>query len=83
MLVLSRKAGDEIVMSHGDIRISVLGIAGKRVRLGISAPSGVPVQRMEIQRRIIPAIQSEAEPDEDSAGIVEGHSANGNSAHRE
>ena len=70
MLVLSRKAGDEIVMSNGDIRISVLGITGKRVRLGISAPSGIPVHRMEIHRRIVQATKSEAEPEEDSAGIL-------------
>jgi carbon storage regulator len=70
MLVLSRKAGEEIVMSNGDIRISVLGITGKRVRLGISAPSGIPVHRMEIHHRISQAIKSEAEPEEDSAGIL-------------
>ena len=70
MLVLSRKAGDEIVMSNGDIRISVLGITGKRVRLGISAPSGVPVHRMEVHHRIVRATESEAEPEEDSVGIL-------------
>ena len=63
MLVLSRKAGDEIVMNDGEIRISVLGIAGKRVRLGISAPSAITVHRQEIQQRIMRATQSETERD--------------------
>ena len=63
MLVLSRKAGDEIVMNDGEIRISVLGITGKRVRLGISAPTGIPVHRQEIHQRIMRATQSETERD--------------------
>lgn len=61
MLVLSRKAGDEIVMSCGEIEISVLRITGTTVRLGISAPSGIPVHRQEIQQRIIRAAKSEPE----------------------
>jgi carbon storage regulator len=70
MLVLSRKAGEEIVLNNGDITISVLGITGKRVRLGVSAPSDIPVHRMEIHHRIIQATRSEVEPEEDSAGIL-------------
>jgi carbon storage regulator len=53
MLVLSRKTGDEIVMGHGAIRISVLGISGTRVQLGITAPAGIPVHRQEIHQRIM------------------------------
>jgi len=70
MLVLSRKAGEEIVVNNGDITISVLGITGKKVRLGVSAPLGIPVHRMEIHRRIIQTTTSEAEPEEDPAGIL-------------
>ena len=70
MLVLSRKAGEEIVMNNGDITISVLGITGNRVRLGVSAPSDIPVHRMEIHHRIIQETKSEAEPEEDSARIL-------------
>ena len=70
MLVLSRKAGEEIVVNNGDITISVLGISGKTVRLGVSAPSDIPVHRMEIHHRIIQATRSEAEPEEDSVRIL-------------
>ena len=70
MLVLSRKAGEEIAVNNGDITISVLGITGNKVRLGVSAPSGIPVHRMEIHRRIVQATKSEADPEEDSAGIL-------------
>ncbi len=67
MLVLSRKSGDEIVISNGDIRISVLGVTGNRVRLGISAPPGIPVHRMEIHRRVLQAANSGTETEEDAA----------------
>jgi carbon storage regulator len=65
MLILSRKAGEAIAVNNGDITISVLGITGNRVRLGVSAPSGIPVHRQEIHHRIILATKSVAEPEED------------------
>ena len=42
MLVLSRKAGEEIAVNNGDITISVLGITGNKVRLGVSGPRESP-----------------------------------------
>jgi carbon storage regulator len=71
MLVLSRKAGEEIVMSNGAITISVLGITGKKVRLGVSAPSGIPVHRKEIQHRITQATKPEADSKGDSLGTLQ------------
>ena len=70
MLVLSRKAGEEIVVSNGNITISVLGITGKKVRLGVSAPSGIPVHRKEIRHRIIQATKFVANLKEDPAGLL-------------
>lgn len=49
MLVLSRELDQEIVA--GDIRIRVVRIEGKKVRLGITAPREVPVDRAEIHER--------------------------------
>jgi carbon storage regulator len=46
MLVLSRRSGEEIVIA-GDIRVTVVAVKGRRVRLGITAPSSVPVARPE------------------------------------
>lgn len=51
MLVLSRKAGDEIVIDR-DIRIAVLATSGRTVRLGIVAPSEVRVRRSELHDRL-------------------------------
>lgn len=50
MLVLTRRSGQEIVIDGG-IRLIVLDVQGNRVRVGISAPAEVKVDRMEIQER--------------------------------
>jgi carbon storage regulator len=47
MLVLSRKKSEGLVIGEG-IRIQVLGIRGKRIRLGIEAPREVPIRRLEL-----------------------------------
>jgi carbon storage regulator len=57
MLVLSRKPGEEIVIND-TIRVTVLAIRGKQVRLGLTAPHGVPIYREElcsVQRDVRPA----------------------------
>ncbi len=51
MLVLSRKP-DEGLLIGDNIRVSVLGIKGNQVRLGIDAPKDIPVHRHEIYARI-------------------------------
>lgn len=50
MLVLTRRIGEEIVID-GDIRVTVVEVKGNRVRLGISAPPGVSVDRAEVHQR--------------------------------
>jgi carbon storage regulator len=40
MLVPTRRVGEEIVIA-GDIRVTVLGVTGNRVRLGITVPYSV------------------------------------------
>ncbi len=53
MLLLTRHVGEEIVVGEqGEIRIILLGLKDGRVRLGISAPSAIPVNRREIYDRI-------------------------------
>jgi carbon storage regulator len=50
MLVLSRRENEHILIGE-EICITVLGISGRRVRLGISAPTNVLIERMELRRR--------------------------------
>lgn len=47
MLILSRKLNEAIVIG-GDTRITVVGVHGNHVRLGIEAPDEVPVLREEL-----------------------------------
>lgn len=48
MLILSRKIGEQIQIGS-DITITVTGIEGNRVKIGITAPRDVRVDRMEIR----------------------------------
>lgn len=51
MLVLKRRIG-ETVMIGDDVALTVLGVKGNQVRVGIAAPKSVPVHRQEIYERI-------------------------------
>lgn len=50
MLVLSRKLNESIIID-GNIRITIVGIRGNHVRVGIEAPGSVPIIREELQDR--------------------------------
>ncbi|MGB5165139.1 MAG: carbon storage regulator CsrA [Woeseiaceae bacterium] len=67
MLILTRRAG-ETVMVGSDITITVLGVKGNQVRIGINAPKDVAVHREEIYERIQSeqAAKGSADKDADS-----------------
>jgi carbon storage regulator len=50
MLVLTRRVGEEIIID-GNIHIMVVAVKGDKVRLGISAPPSVTVDRKEVHDR--------------------------------
>jgi carbon storage regulator len=50
MLVLTRRTGEDVV-SGGNIRIVVTEVSGQRVRLGITAPKDIRVDRAEVNAR--------------------------------
>ena len=51
MLILTRNIGEAVVVGK-DIYCTVLGVEGKRVRLGFDAPKALPINREEIHNRI-------------------------------
>jgi carbon storage regulator len=51
LLILTRKLGESITIGD-DIKVTVLGVFGRQVRIGIDAPSRVVVHREEIYVKI-------------------------------
>jgi len=71
MLILTRRVGETVVIGN-DVDITVLGVKGNQVRLGVKAPREISVHREEIYKRI----KSEAKAN----GRGNGH--NGHQDHR-
>lgn len=59
MLVLSRKCGEMIVIAN-NVTVTVLGVQGGRVKLGLSAPADMPIHRKETCMKPTPCRQSDA-----------------------
>ena len=65
MLVLSRRAGESVVIGEG-VTVSVLEVRGDVVRIGIDAPRSVAVHRAELLVELEQSNKEAASPSEDT-----------------
>lgn len=65
MLILTRRVG-ETLMVGDDVTVTVLGVKGNQVRIGVNAPKEVAVHREEIYQRI--QREKNGSADEDNIG---------------
>mgnify|MGYP001206276318 FL=1 len=62
MLILTRRVGESLMIGD-DVTITVLGVKGNQVRIGVDAPKEVAVHREEILNRIEDAASRKAGED--------------------
>ena len=71
MLILTRRVG-ETVMIGNDVTVTVLGVKGNQVRVGVNAPKDVAVHREEIYERIKREGDQESRSGAHTAKITDG-----------
>lgn len=69
MLVLSRRAGESVVVGD-DVTVSILEVRGDVVRVGISAPRSVAVHRAELLDELESTNRNAASPSDDTVATL-------------
>ena len=69
MLILTRRVGEAVVIDE-QVTVTVLGVKGNQVRIGVNAPKNVSVHREEIFERIKNERAASRNPDTAERGLV-------------
>ncbi len=67
MLILTRRPGERLCIGE-NILVTILGVNGNHVRIGISAPRDIPIDREEIHERKQAHLRAGDSPGETSPG---------------
>ena len=67
MLILTRRVGESLMVGD-DVTVTVLGVKGNQVRIGVNAPRDVAVHREEIYARIQQGDSPRDKGDQDNEG---------------